>query len=156
MLKAVLETVCTEGDVDTVIIERIETYMSLERWSISHWAEQVFNPNEKQDRGTLVSNWSKQAFHSNGERYEGIIKELIQAPVDVQKNLGKAVVIVLPVEEEGIDTIEFEVSRRNSRDYYLSEGIPVYLTLERAAKALSNLVGYYERRDVTLSSDSSD
>ncbi len=44
--------------------------------------------------------------------------------------------------------MEFEGARRNTCDYYLGEGIPVYLTLERAAKALANLVGFYERRDV--------
>ena len=36
----------------------------------------------------------------------------------------------------------------------LGEGILVYLTLERAARALANLLGYCERSDAVLSSDS--
>ena len=63
--------------------------------------------------------------------------------------------MVLPVEAIGADEVEFEGARRNICDYYLSEGIPVFLTLERAAEALANLVSYYERRDAISSSDSS-
>ena len=37
--------------------------------------------------------------------------------------------------------------------YYLAEGIPVFLSLERAVKALANVVGYHERRDAIASSD---
>lgn len=81
--------------------------------------------------------------------------ELTQVPVDVKKRLDKPVVMVLPVEAIGADALEFEGARRNICDYYLSQGIPVYLTLERAAKALANLAGYYERRDAISSSSDS-
>jgi hypothetical protein len=37
--------------------------------------------------------------------------------------------------------------------YYLAEGIPVFLSLERAVKALANVVGYHERRDAIALSD---
>ncbi len=80
--------------------------------------------------------------------------ELTRVPVDVKKKLDKPVVMVLPVEALGADELEIEGARRIICDYYLSQGIPVYLTLERAAKALANLVGYYERRDAISSSDS--
>jgi len=38
---------------------------------------------------------------------------------------------------------------------YLGQGIQAYLMLERAARALASLRGYYERRNAILSSDSS-
>jgi len=121
MLKAVMETVLTDGDVDTIIVDEIEMSMS------GHGMRQF-----GRDHG-----------------------ELAQVPVDVKKRFGKPVVMVMPVEAIGADTIEFEGARRNVCDYYLGEGIPVFLTLERAARALSNLVGYYEHRDAISSPGSS-
>jgi len=41
--------------------------------------------------------------------------------------------------------IEFEGDRRSLRHYYLTHGIPVYPTLERAVKALSDVLKYQER-----------
>ncbi len=43
---------------------------------------------------------------------------------------------------------------RNASNHYLSEGIPVFLTLERAAKALANLVGHYKHCDTISTPDS--
>ena len=40
---------------------------------------------------------------------------------------------------------EFEIDRRNLREYYLTRGVPVYTTVERAGKALANVVTYRER-----------
>ncbi len=122
VLRAVLETVLTEGSVDTVIIDALQ--MSMLRSTMNHH-ETLFGVD---------------------------IKKLAQVPVAVKRRLDKAIMMVLPVEATGADELEFEGARRNICDYYLREGIPVYLTLERAAKALSNLVGYCERRD-SISSD---
>ncbi len=117
MLKAVLETVLTDSSVDTIIIDEIE--MSASSPGMKTW--------EKQD----------------GRNPE----ELARIPVEVKKRFGKPIVMVLPVEAMGADAVEFEGARRSVCDYYLREGIPVYLTLERASKALANLVGYYEHLD---------
>ena len=81
------------------------------------------------------------------ERYTDTPGELTQAPVDVKMRLGKPIVVVLRMETTGADAMELEGVRRNTCNYYLGEGITVYLTLERAAKALANLVGYYEHCD---------
>ncbi len=123
MLKAVLEIVLTEGDVDTLILDAIQ--MS------------TLSPNMK----------------NRDERYGGILRELAQVPVDAKKRFDKPIVMVLPVEATGADTVEIEGARRNACDYYLGEGIPVFLTLERAARALANLVGYCKHRDLILSSE---
>lgn len=87
----------------------------------------------------------------NPNPFANIIAELSQVPVEVKKKLGKPIMIVLPVEANGPDEIDFEEARRKVVNYYLTEGIPVFLTLERAVKALANLVDYYERRDAIAS-----
>ena len=121
MLRAVLETVLTDGIVDTMILDELE----LARIS-----------GLVQDRG---------------QRFGDFSGEMAEIPVDVKRRFGRPVIMVLPVEAIGADAVEFEGARRSVRDYYLSQGLPVYLTLERAAKALANFLGYYDRRDAISS-----
>ena len=116
-LKAVLETLFAEGGLDAVIIDQIEMAIANPSWR----------------------SLEKRPLRNHDE--------LVRVPVEVKKRLGKPLIVVLPIEATGADAVELEGDRRRIGDYYLSEGIPVYLTLERAAKALANLAGYYERRD---------
>jgi len=125
MLRAVLETVLNEGVVDTIIVDELELARITD----------------------LFQDKTQTPGYSSGE--------IAEVPVDMKKRFGKPVIMVLPVEAIGADALQFEGARRNTRDYFLSEGLPVYLTLERAAKALANLIGYYEFRDAVSSSDSS-
>jgi acyl-CoA synthetase (NDP forming) len=121
VLRSVLETVLTEGGVDIAIID--ELHMSV----------------------------SNRAMQNNAVPFANLVAELSQIPVEVKKKLGKPIMMVLPVETNGPEDIDFEEARRKVVNYYLSEGIPVFLTLERAVKALANLVNYYERRDAVAS-----
>jgi hypothetical protein len=73
--------------------------------------------------------------------------------VEVKKRLGKPLVMVLPMDTVAPEHIKAEEARRKVANYYLAEGIPVFLTLERAVKALANVIGYYERRDAIASSN---
>ena len=57
----------------------------------------------------------------------------------------------MPVEAISGDMLESEGERRKIRDFYLQNGIPVFLTKDRAAKALANLTGYYLRRQAASS-----
>jgi hypothetical protein len=124
MLRAVLETILTDGNVDTTIVDELEVYIGA---FFTRRAEDELDKRKK--------------------------TELIQVPVDVKKRLSKPVVAVLPVEGIGTDSLKIEGDRSNVCDYYLKEGVPVYLTLERAAKALANLAGYYERRNAISSAN---
>jgi acyl-CoA synthetase (NDP forming) len=65
----------------------------------------------------------------------------------VKEKYGKPMVVVLSEEtsDAGPIEMEFEADRRILRDYYLANGIPVYPTLNRAAKAIINAVRYQER-----------
>lgn len=125
ILRKVLETVLTEGGVDTVIIDELQMSTA---------------------NGTM---------RNPDEQYVDAIRERAQVPVDVKRRLGKPLVMVLPVETTAADDLELEGARRKVCHYYLGEGIPVFLTLGRAARALANLVGYYERLDAISTSDSS-
>jgi acyl-CoA synthetase (NDP forming) len=70
-----------------------------------------------------------------------------EIPVRVKEKYGKPMVVVLSEEtsDAGPVEIEFEADRRNLRDYYLDHNIPVYPTLNRAAKAIMNVARYKER-----------
>jgi acyl-CoA synthetase (NDP forming) len=125
VLRAVMETVFNEGGVDTIILDEIEFSA----------ASAIMRP---------------QPERSGSNR-----GELAEVPVDVKRRLGKPIVVVLPIEATSADATELEGTRRHTRDYYLGEGIPVFLTLERAAKALINMVAYYERHSLISSSNPS-
>lgn len=72
---------------------------------------------------------------------------LKEVPVRVKEKYGKPIVMVLSEEtsDAGPIEMEFEADRRNLRDYYLANGMPVYPTLNRAAKAIRNVVRYKEK-----------
>ena len=120
MLRAVLEAVLTDSDVNTIIVDEISLSMPAPGMS------------------------------GRDEQYASRLRELAEIPVDIKKKFNRPVVIVLPVEAMGANAVELEGARRHTRDYYLGEGIPVYLTLERATRALANLDDYYKRRDAIL------
>ncbi len=122
MLGAVMETVLTDGDVDMVIVDELE----LARLS-----------------GITLD---------RTERFAGSQGEPAQILIEAKMRFGKPIIMVLPVEATESDAIEFEGARRKLRDYYLEQGIPVFLTLGRAARALANCVGYYQRRNAISSS----
>ncbi|MFC2011066.1 acetate--CoA ligase family protein [Chloroflexota bacterium] len=124
-LRGVLETVLTEGGVDTVIFHTILMSTSSAR-------------NETQD-----------------EQYSRIREELVRIPVEVKNRLGRRIMMVLPIGSTEADAVELEGIRRKTCDYYFDEGVPAFSTLESATKALANVIGYYERRDEVSSSDSS-
>lgn len=120
MFRAVLETVCTDADIDILVVDEIEMASALPG------SKQQFRPPE-------------------------LLGEMMQIPLDIKNRFGKPVVIVMPVEATSTDSLESEGERRKIRDFYLQNGIPVYLTKERAAKALANLTGYYRHRNAVLS-----
>ncbi len=120
MLRAVLETVCTDADIDILVVDEIEMASALPG------SKQQFRPPE-------------------------LLGETMQIPLDIKDRFDKPVVIVMPVEAVSTDSLESEGERRKIRDFYLQNGIPVYLTKERAAKALANLTGYYRHRNAVLS-----
>ena len=72
-------------------------------------------------------------------------QETIEAPMKINKACEKAILMVLSPTPSEVEMMEVEMEWRRSRDRYLASNIPVYLTLEQAAKALANFVNFYER-----------
>jgi len=69
------------------------------------------------------------------------------APVEARDKYGKPVIMVLPVESNGSEYAEAENARRRVEDWFMQQGVPVFLTLERAAVTLSRFIGYWEHRE---------
>lgn len=120
MLRAVMETVCTDTDIDILVVDEIEMAATLPA------GRQQFRPPE-------------------------LLQEMMRVPVDIKEKFGKPVVMVMPVEAISTESLESEGERRKIRDFFLRNRIPVYLTKERAAKALANLTGYYRRGAIIAS-----
>ncbi len=93
---------------------------------------------------TLIVDELELATTGPHDRFASILQANLEIPVWAKKTFSKPLVMVLPVEAVTADAVETERSRRRICDYFTGEDIPVYLTLERAAKALANMVGYYE------------
>jgi acyl-CoA synthetase (NDP forming) len=72
-------------------------------------------------------------------------EELKSIPVRIKEKYGKPFIMVLSEEVSDVELIDFEADRRDLRNYYLSQGIPVYPTVERAIKSLANFARYQER-----------
>jgi acyl-CoA synthetase (NDP forming) len=81
-------------------------------------------------------------FSEGFEQGREVLKDI---PLTARDKHGKPIIMVLNEEVTDVELIEFEVDRRNLRNYYLSHGIPVYPTVERAVRAITNVVKYNER-----------
>lgn len=76
------------------------------------------------------------------ENGRGGLKDI---PLAIKEKYGKPIIMVLSEEVTDAEMIGFEADRRELRNYYLAQGIPVYPTLERAIKSLAHFVKYQER-----------
>jgi len=69
-----------------------------------------------------------------------------RTPVEARDKFGKPLIMVLPEESNGPEYTESEGARRQVADNFLKQNMPVFLTLERAATALSRFIRYWEKR----------
>jgi acyl-CoA synthetase (NDP forming) len=72
-------------------------------------------------------------------------QSLLDAVVRVKERYRKPVVMVLPLGGEEVEMAEAEAKRRKARDWYRERGILALPTLERATRAIANVVDYYEK-----------
>jgi acyl-CoA synthetase (NDP forming) len=86
-------------------------------------------------------------FRANGPLLAGkdAVQALMKSPVDVRDRFGKPVIIILPLGGEEVEAVDAERQRREARDVYRQNGIFSMPTLERATRAIANVVKYYER-----------
>lgn len=76
---------------------------------------------------------------------ERFLQGLVRTPARVRDRFGKPIVIVLPVGPDEVEMVRAEERRREIRDQYLSMGVPPFPTLERAARAVANVAGYFAK-----------
>ena len=113
MLTAVLESVAASDNVDVIVIRRI------------FFSEQ------------LSRTFSDSAASSHEE-----LKALLSVPVEIKKKFGKPVVVVLAEEMTGVNDLALEKERREIRDFFFADRIPVFATEDRAFKAIANLAKF--------------
>jgi acetyltransferase len=72
-------------------------------------------------------------------------QELLEVPVRVKQKYNKPIVVMLPDDMTGADSIYLEEERREIRDYFFANGIPVFLSEQRAFPVLAHLAQYRQR-----------
>lgn len=70
------------------------------------------------------------------------MEETIAMQAGIKETYGKPIIAVLRPTPADVELLDAEQLWRRAKDLYLKAGIPVYLTLERSAKALFNLRKY--------------
>ncbi len=80
-------------------------------------------------------------------------QELLEVPVKVMKKYGKPIVIILPDDMTGADSIYLEEERRKIRDYFFANGIAVFMSEQRTFTALSHLSRFRLRNSTGKASD---
>jgi acyl-CoA synthetase (NDP forming) len=71
--------------------------------------------------------------------------ELLKACREVQEKYKKAIILVMPDIVTDGKMIDLEIEWRRERDNYQAAGFPVFKSLDRAARALSQFVRYHQR-----------
>jgi len=118
VLESILEAVASCTDVDVVIVRRV--FLSVKTSQIL--------------AGRAAAPPDEEAY------------SLMEVPVRIKEKYGKPVVIILPEELTGIDSLELEEERRRLRDFYFANGIPVYKNELHAFAVLSRLAKFKSQR----------
>ncbi|MEJ2110783.1 MAG: acetate--CoA ligase family protein [Acidobacteriota bacterium] len=80
-------------------------------------------------------------------------QELLEVPVKVMKKYKKPIVIILPDDMTGADSIYLEEERRKIRDYFFANGIAVFMSEQRTFTALSHLSKFKMRNSTGKAAD---
>lgn len=113
--QSVLEAVASSDQTDVIVIRRI--FFSIK-------VSEIFS-------GTTAPSREEQ-------------QALLDIPVNIKKKFNKPVVIILPEEITTVENIDLEEERRQIRDFFFKNNIPVYLNEHRAFTALSHLASFRE------------
>jgi len=113
--QSVLEAVASSDQTDVIVIRRI--FFSIK-------VSEIFS-------GTTAPSREEQ-------------QALLDIPVNIKKRFNKPVVIILPEEITTVENIDLEEERRQIRDFFFANNIPVFLNEHRAFTALSHLAAFRE------------
>jgi len=118
ILTPVLEAVASSDQIDVIMIRRI--FLSVK---VSQLLSGSAAPSEEEQQ------------------------QLMEIPVKIKEKYGKPVVIIMTEELNSVDAMELEKDRRELRDYYFANGIPVYPSEQRAFTAVSCLAKFRSRSE---------
>ena len=101
---------------------------------------------------TLIATQALHLFINESNRMRALfetagnfIEDSLRIPVETSRKHDKPIVMVLPVGSTEVRAIDTERQRRQYRDHYLGQGVPVYPSLERAARAVARVVEYHRK-----------
>jgi len=109
---------------------------------LAHTFEPILQAVTKSDRVDAVI-IEQMAFDTGGS----IDEKLAEAISSVQMASGKPFILTLPQNSTGSESISNELSRRKYREVYLSHGIPVFDSLERAVNVIGKIIRYNAFRE---------
>jgi hypothetical protein len=93
LLEALLETISADENIDIIVIRRVLFSVKMSK---------IFS-------GTTAPPEEQQ-------------QALLEVPVRVRNKYKKPIIIILPEDLTGVESIELEVERRNIRDYFFAKG----------------------------------
>ena len=115
-LQSLLETMSADENVDVIVIRRVLFSVKMSKIFSGSTA-----PSEEEQQG------------------------LLETPVNVMKQYRKPIIIILPDDMTGADSVYLEAERRKIRDYFFANSIPVYMSEQRAFTALAHLARFKQR-----------
>jgi|WetSurMetagenome_2_1015567.scaffolds.fasta_scaffold13497_3 acyl-CoA synthetase (NDP forming) len=113
IFKQVLESVAAGENVDVIVIRRV-----------------------------FFSEKLSQTFSDRAGSSAEELKTLLNVPIEIKKQSGKPVVVILAEELTGVNDLELEKERREIRDFFFKNQIPVFPTEARAFKTIANMAKY--------------
>jgi acyl-CoA synthetase (NDP forming) len=122
LLQSLLEIMSADKNIDAVVIRRV-----------------------------LFSVKMSKIFSGSTAPSEAEQQALLEVPVNVMKKYGKPIIIILPDDMTGADSIYLEEERRKIRDYFFSNGIPTFLSEPRAFAALAHLSRFKQQAGKKIS-----
>jgi acetyltransferase len=122
LLQSLLEIMSADKNIDAVVVRRVLFSVKMSKIFSGSTA-----PSEAEQQG------------------------LLEVPVKVMKKYKKPIIIIMPDDMTGADSIYLEEERRRIRDYFFSNGIPVFLSEQRAFTTLANLAKFKKRAESKVS-----
>jgi acyl-CoA synthetase (NDP forming) len=124
LLKSLFETMSADKNVDLIVVRRVLFSVKMSKIFSGSTA-----PSEKEQQ------------------------ELLEVPVKVMKKYKKPIIIILPDDMTGAESIYLEEERRKIRDFFFANGIPVFMSEQRAFTALSHLSKFKLRNSTGNAAD---
>ena len=94
----------------------------------------------------ITVTWQLPFFYVRRQLLWSLFQKVIEIPVAINKSLRKPLIMILCATPTEVEMLEAENEWRKIKDRYTAAGIPIYQSVERAARALLNFVTYHEHQ----------